>query len=322
MELVETEKDRPKEGPHATPEFEDTMTKTAALCIWMTKPIWGTKRVCLLDSGFGYMSTLPELKKKGIYGTTVLKQKGVGWPKGSDSKNILRHMQGKEVGYQAVCKGSNPDYPDTRLWVASMADSKHTSTMVNTWSTTLPKAKRKRRVGGRLVEINYSEYMHWYYFGRHAVDDNNNNLQGRLSFEETFTPNRWELRHLGWLLGLVQVNSMLAFNTFHQTPCHAPSFTKAAFTRKIANDLVCPKEETPVSMIEGYEPPITRGLPTLPKGEKFKFSMDPNPNLRHRLCSIVAFHGKWNGSEFSNTLSRYPKSHCKACKKETRTFCY
>mmetsp|Transcript_18406 Transcript_18406/g.37730 ORF Transcript_18406/g.37730 Transcript_18406/m.37730 type:complete len:84 (+) Transcript_18406:984-1235(+) len=82
MELVETEKDRPKEGPHATPEFEDTMTKTAALCIWMTKPIWGTKRVCLLDSGFGYMSTLPELKKKGSLRNNGLETEGSWLAKG------------------------------------------------------------------------------------------------------------------------------------------------------------------------------------------------------------------------------------------------
>ncbi len=67
MELVETEKDCPKEGPFAKPEFEDRMTKTAALCIHMTKSIWGTKRVCLLDSGFGYMSTLLELEKVSVW---------------------------------------------------------------------------------------------------------------------------------------------------------------------------------------------------------------------------------------------------------------
>ncbi len=66
MELVGTKKDQPKEGPHATPEFEDTMIKTTALCVWMIKPIWGTKQLYLLDSGFGYLLTLPELEKMEI----------------------------------------------------------------------------------------------------------------------------------------------------------------------------------------------------------------------------------------------------------------
>ncbi len=98
MELVETKKDCPKEGLHAKLKFEYTMTKTA--CI--TQPLWGTKRVCLLDSRFGYMSTLLELKKMGGLSVTVFKQKGVGDPKGSDAWNVLCNMEGKEVGYQGV----------------------------------------------------------------------------------------------------------------------------------------------------------------------------------------------------------------------------
>ncbi len=106
------------------------------------------------------MSTLPELEKKGVFGMTVFKQKRVRWPKGSDAWNVLRHMQGKEVGYQAVCQGMNPDYPGTKLWIASMADSKHTLIMTNTRSTMLPNAKFKHRIGGRLIELDYSEYMY------------------------------------------------------------------------------------------------------------------------------------------------------------------
>ncbi len=142
--------------------------------------MWGTNRVCLLDSGFGYLQVVTELEKKGVKATTVLKKKGVGWPAGRDANNVLRHMQGKDVGYQTVRKASNPNYPDTNLWLVAMADSKHTSIMCNTWSITLPKDKRKRRVGGELIEIDYSEYIYWYYYGRHSVDDNNNNRQGRL----------------------------------------------------------------------------------------------------------------------------------------------
>ncbi len=183
IELVETQKDRPKEGPHSTPEFEDSMPKSAALCCWLTMPIWGTNQVCLLDSGFGYMATLPGLEKNGVFGTTVFKNKGVNWPRISDAKNVFCHMQGRDVGYQVVCKASNPKYPDTNLWLAAMANSKHTSIMANKWSTTLPKAKRKRQVGGNLVEIDYSEYMYWYYYGQHSVNDNNSNHQGRLSFK-------------------------------------------------------------------------------------------------------------------------------------------
>ncbi len=90
----------------------------------------------MLDSGFGYMATLPELQRKGLFGTTVFKKKGPGWPRGSDATNVVRHMQGKAVGYQTARKASNPKYPNCPLWLAAMADSKHTFIMVNTWATT------------------------------------------------------------------------------------------------------------------------------------------------------------------------------------------
>ncbi len=154
IELVETEKDQPKEDEFSKPELKDEMPKTSALCCHRTKSIWGSNQVYLLDSGFGYTTTLPELEKKDIFGTTVFKKKGVGWPAGSDAKTVLDHMQGKDVGYKTVWKASSEKYPGTNLCLATLADREHTSIMANTWSTTLPKTKRKCRVGGELVEID------------------------------------------------------------------------------------------------------------------------------------------------------------------------
>jgi hypothetical protein len=320
IELVETEKDRPKEGPYSTPEFDGEMTKTAALCCRLTKPIWGSNRVCLLDSGFGYMSTLPELEKKGVYGTTVFKKKGVGWPRGSDAKNVLKHMQGKQVGYQAVRQATNEKYPNTNLWLAAMADSKHTSIMANTWSTTLPKATRKRRVGGDLIEINYSEYMHYYYFGRHSVDDNNNNRQGRLSFEETFTPHRWDLRQFGFIVALTQVNSMLAYNFFICLRQHKEIVSKGEFTRSIAEALIY-NNDYDEDDDAGYLPPSTRGPLDLPDGAHFVTKASSVPP-KHRLCCCDPNRGKWNGEEFPKIASKYSKIKCRMCSFEMRTFCF
>ncbi len=142
------------------------------------------------------------------------------------------------------------------MWIA-MADSKHMSIMANTWSTTIPAAKRKRRVGGQLVEINYSEYMNWYYFGRHSVDDNNNNRQGRLSFEETFTPARWDLCQFGFMIGLVQVNAMLAYNFFNRHALNLAASTKAEFTQSLAKDLLYNEEFTIEQIDNHYNPPET-----------------------------------------------------------------
>ncbi len=80
------------------------------------------------------------------------------------------------------------------------------------------------------MEIDFSEYMHWYYFGHHSIDDNNNNRQGWLLFEEAFTPHCWVLQQFGFIVALSQVNCMLAFNFFKSLPFKESCFSKAEFT--------------------------------------------------------------------------------------------
>ena len=48
------------------------------------------------------------------------------------------------------------------------------------------------RVGGELVEFQFGEVMNWSYYGRHVVDNNNNNCQGCVSFKEVFQMKSWE----------------------------------------------------------------------------------------------------------------------------------
>ncbi len=232
-------------------------------------------------------------------------------------------MQGKQVGYQAVRQGTNPDYPTTNLWIVSIANLKHTSVMAKTWSTTLPKAKRKWHVGGNLVEIDYSEYMHYNYFGCHAIDDNNNNCQGQLSFEETFTPNQWELHHLGWIVALVQINSLLGYNIFNHKTHHEDFITKAEFTRDLVDGLICTEDNQEEEIgLDGYSLPHTCGHNPLPHGAWFNYSNDPCPFSGHSLCKINKHHGIWNGKVFPKIKCMYSKANRKDCGRDIQTFCY
>ena len=75
MELVE-EKDKQAEGIHDTPEFEEeTRPKIATIFLRVTKSMWGSGRGCVLDSGFGNMLTVAELRKKYVHITTVIKRR-------------------------------------------------------------------------------------------------------------------------------------------------------------------------------------------------------------------------------------------------------
>ena len=73
IELVEG-KDKPSEGPNSEVEYLDQLGATPALVTRMTRSIWGTGRVVLLDSVFGYLRCLQVLKRKGFFGTCVIKK--------------------------------------------------------------------------------------------------------------------------------------------------------------------------------------------------------------------------------------------------------
>ena len=46
------------------------------LCL--TKPMWGTEKLVVLDSGFCALQGLVELKKKGVYTHALIKKEGTG----------------------------------------------------------------------------------------------------------------------------------------------------------------------------------------------------------------------------------------------------
>ena len=105
-------------------EFEWEMGGIPSLVVRMTRSIWGTSHVFLMDSGFGFLPSLTHLFEKGLFGTCIIK-KQQHWPKGSDGCRVVVEMAGKKVGELHVRRGVNPDWPKCEVWIGSMLDSKH-----------------------------------------------------------------------------------------------------------------------------------------------------------------------------------------------------
>ena len=53
--------------------------------------------------------------------------------------------------------------------------------------------------------------MNWYYYGSHAVDDNNNNRQGCLSFEEVLQMKDWTMRQFDFIIALCKKVAFLVY---------------------------------------------------------------------------------------------------------------
>ena len=64
-------KDRPKEL--SKPKFENRGGATVGLLLRLTKSIWGTGCMIVLDSGFCVLKALVELKKVGCFAAALIK---------------------------------------------------------------------------------------------------------------------------------------------------------------------------------------------------------------------------------------------------------
>ncbi len=101
LEIVEG-KDEPKE---AAPKEFSSLGKTVGLLLRLTRPICGSSKVVVLDSGFCVLQGIAELRKKGVFSAALIKKRKY-WPKHIDKDGIKAHSKVLEVGTVDAMKGS------------------------------------------------------------------------------------------------------------------------------------------------------------------------------------------------------------------------
>ena len=76
----------------------------------LTKPVWGTGKLVVLDSGFCVLQGLVELKKKGVYAHALVKKRRY-WPKHVLGDDIIVHFMEKKVGETDAIHGELDSIP-------------------------------------------------------------------------------------------------------------------------------------------------------------------------------------------------------------------
>ena len=101
-------KDRPKEKGRLD---HDEKGSTAGLLLRLTKSLWGHGKCVILDSGFCVLKALVELRKVGVFASSVIKKRKY-WPKFVDGDKIDEKCKDLPVGETATVNGKldNVDY--------------------------------------------------------------------------------------------------------------------------------------------------------------------------------------------------------------------
>ena len=71
----------------------------------LTKPIYGSGKVIVLDSGVCVLKGLVKLKKVGIFAHALIKKHRY-WPKYVPGDQIIDHFANKQIGSAGAIKGS------------------------------------------------------------------------------------------------------------------------------------------------------------------------------------------------------------------------
>ena len=93
MKMVEG-RDTQKRAP---PKEFNEMGKIVSLLLLLTKPIWGSYRVVILDYGFCVLRGIVALGKKGAFAIALVKKRQY-WPKNVKGEAIKEYLTTKDVG--------------------------------------------------------------------------------------------------------------------------------------------------------------------------------------------------------------------------------
>lgn len=295
LELVEG-KDEPTERPN--PEYS-LLGKTVGLLLRLTKPLWATGKVVVLDSGFCVLQGLIELKKRGVYAAALIKKRRY-WPKYIDGARIKAHFDDKEIGDVDALKGTLDEVP---FHVFGMKEEDYILMLMSTYGTCNRMGEEKFRTVGRdkrRISFQYPEVVHNHYQRRGAVDSHNARRMAPIAIEETWSTLRWPNRVFAYLLATSEVNANLGESEFGDSEAPRPQLE---FRRLLAKDLITNKyvweEDSPSG-----------------KRKSCRLAVQ----LGHDLVKLPPWK-KFSGTKIVKAKSKYPFNFCNCKGSRVRTYC-
>jgi hypothetical protein len=232
MEMVEG-KDTPPELPPAEYEFRG---KTVGLLLRLTKTIWGTGRLVILDSGFCVLEGIVALRRKGVFASALIKKRQ-HWPKFIPGDMIVRHFDDKDIGESDAYKGT---LNGVDFHVYAMKEPNYVMQLMSTYGTLEAKGKMNERIyeaaDGRRQKVlfQYPEVVSNHYQYRDAVDSHNCQRMYPIALEESWRTMRWATRVFQFLLAVTEVNVRLADEYLY----HRKHATQLELRRMLAKDLI------------------------------------------------------------------------------------
>ena len=175
--------------------------------------------------------------------------------------------------------------------------------MVYYWARGQKEKAQSRRPTHGIPVLQIPEF---YYWARHAVDDNNHNRSGYLSLEDAVNTKSWVMRQFTFIEAVAEANACLAYNYFVRRPKKLRLLTNTEFRRLVAESLVTNTDGRNDAVLNSaaYENLNVCTLQRYPKGT-----------------------GEWSSTKGSFKVPSHPYQKFRwnyggdACKRLVRTYC-
>ena len=290
-----------KDHPRALGQQEfDNMGSTVGLLLQMLAAIFHKGYVVILDSGFCVLKALIELRKKGVFASTLIKKRRY-WPKFIHADDIKAHFDNKEVGATDSWAGKLDDIP---FHVYAMIEPDYVMSLMSTYGTNNRDNGKEThcnwRVGGeaRSTLFRYPEVVHNHFLYCHAVDDHNGKRHSPISLEVVWATKRWPNRVFAFLMSITEVNCYLVESYFTSRKSNSMlDFRKSLSHQLIENEYFDQEAESQHRRSSRIQEGIGHGLMSLPPYKNF-------------------LSGRMVPSD-----SKYPPKKCNFCRREVRIYC-
>ena len=187
-------------------EFDD-LGKTTGILLRLTKSVWSSGKVFVLDSGFCVLQAIVELKKKGVFAAALIK-KWQYWPKHVPGDEIIQHFAEKEVGDVDALKGEMDGVP---FYIYAMKEPNYTMMLMSTYGTLTQMGETRKhhytedRVK-KVKEFKYPEVKYNHYSYCDMIDNHNSYWMHPISMEKTWMTMCWPNHIFCFVLPVAVVN--------------------------------------------------------------------------------------------------------------------
>ena len=164
------------EGKYRTKELQKgefgEKGKTSGLLLRLCKPLFGTGKLVILDSGFCVLAAVIELMKFGVYASALIKKRRY-WPKNIDRDGINKAMELKDIG---LCARLPRELSGVKFDVFAHKEVDYTIMLMSTYGCLNSNDDQKvsvRNVNFEAKEFKYMRVVGNHYRFRRLVDEHN-----------------------------------------------------------------------------------------------------------------------------------------------------